>query len=86
MRHRWIAVAWLGLLLGGPVLAGDKLNLNTATKEQLLAVGLTEGQALQVIAHRQKNGPFLQVEELLAVAQVNKQTFEKIHDRVTVDE
>ena len=86
MRQRWLVVALLGLLLGGPVLAGDKLNLNTATKEQLLAVGLTEGQALQVIAHREKNGPFLQVEELLAVAQVNKQTFEKIHDRVTVDE
>jgi len=66
--------------------AADKLNLNTATKQQLTAVGFSESQALQIIRHRQENGPFLQVEELLAVEQMRRDTFEKLHDRLTVDE
>ena len=56
------------------------------SKDQLVAVGLSESQALQVIAHREKSGPLLQVEELLAVQQMKKDTFEKVRNRVTVDE
>lgn len=86
MRHLCLVVGLLGMLLGGSALAAEQLNLNTATKEQLVALGLTESQALQVVAHRQKSGPFLQVEELLAVEQMNKDTFEKVRSHVTVDE
>jgi len=81
-----VAVLLLLSVVAGTVLAADKLNLNTATKEQLVALGFTESQALQVIAHRDKSGPFLQVEELLAVPQMKKDLFEAVHDRVTVDE
>ena len=41
---------------------------------------------MQIIAHREKSGPFLQVDELLAVQQMKKETFEKIRDHVMVDE
>ena len=81
------AVLALLFLLAGPVHAGEKkLNLNTATKEQLVTLGLSESQALQVIGHREKSGAFLQVEELMAVQQMTKDAFAKIHERVTVDE
>lgn len=73
-------------VLTATIAAGQKLDLNTATKEQLVAVGLSESQALQVISHREMSGAFLQVQELMAVQQMNKQTFEKIRDRVRVDE
>lgn len=86
MHHRWIAAILLALTLASPGYAERKLNLNTATEAQLVAIGLTQSQALQIIAHREKNGPFLQVEELLAVAQMKKETFERIRNRVTVDE
>lgn len=86
MNRTWLIVAALVAVLAGGVDAADKLNLNTATKEQLVALGLTESQALQVIAHREKSGPFLQVEELLSVQQMKKDTFEKIREQVTVDE
>jgi competence ComEA-like helix-hairpin-helix protein len=86
MKRTWVIVAALVAALVGRVEAVDKLNLNAATKEQLIGLGLTESQALQVIAHREKSGPFLQVEELRAVQQMNKATFEKIRDHVTVDE
>jgi competence ComEA-like helix-hairpin-helix protein len=74
------------LLVSWPATAAEKLNLNAATKEQLVAVGLSESQALQVIGHREKSGPLLQVEELLAVPQMNKAAFEKVREHVTVDE
>jgi competence ComEA-like helix-hairpin-helix protein len=80
-------LALLLLLVTTAVHAEDKkLNLNTAAKEQLVAVGLSESQALQVIGHREKSGPLLQVEELTAVPQMTKDAFNRIHDRVTVDE
>jgi competence ComEA-like helix-hairpin-helix protein len=86
MERRWLIGAVLVALLAGAVGAQEKLNLNTATKEQLVALGLSESQALQVIAHRQKSGPLLQVDELLAVPQMKKETFEKVRDHVMVDE
>lgn len=86
MDGRWLAAAVLLTLLAVPAVAAEKLNLNTATREQLEALGLSDSQATQLIAHRQKSGPLLQVEELLAVPQMKKETFEKIRDRVMVDE
>jgi competence protein ComEA len=86
MDRRWLVRAALVALLGTPAGAAEKLNLNTATQEQLVALGLSESQAMQVVAHRQKSGPFLQVEELIAVQQMKKDSFEKIRDQVMVDE
>lgn len=86
MRRHWLAIVALLLILAGNLSATAILNLNTATKAELVAVGLSESQALQVISHREKNGAFLQVEELTAVPQVTKQVLEKIRARVTVDE
>lgn len=86
MDRRWLVRAALIALLGTPTGAVEKLNLNTATQEQLVALGLSESQAMQVVAHRQKSGPFLQVDELIAVQQMKKETFEKIREQVMVDE
>ena len=86
MARRWLTAAAFIMFLAVPVGAAEKLNLNTATQQQLEALGLSDSQAMQVIAHRQKSGPFLQVEELMAVQQMKKETFEKIRDQVTVDE
>jgi competence ComEA-like helix-hairpin-helix protein len=86
MNRRWLIAGALIVLLAVPIGAAEKLNLNTATTQQLVALGLSESQAMQIIAHREKSGPLLQVEELLAVQQMKKDTFEKIRERVTVDE
>ena len=74
------------LCLAAPRVAADKLRLNQATQEQLVALGLTQSQAVQVVRYRTENGDFLQVEELLAVPQISRDAFEKVHERVTVDE
>ena len=82
-----IATVVVGLLVAVvPLFAADKLQLNAATQEQLVALGLTQSQAVQIINYRQQNGNFLQVEELLAVPQMSRVTLEKVRDKVTVDE
>jgi competence ComEA-like helix-hairpin-helix protein len=74
------------MLLAAPLLAADKLNLNRATADQLMALGLTQSQAAQIIRYRKEDGDFLQVEELLVVPQISRDVYEKVHDKVTVDE
>ena len=74
------------MLLATPLLAADKLNLNRATADQLMALGLTQSQAAQIIRYRKEDGDFLQVEELLVVPQISRDVYEKVHDKVTVDE
>ena len=85
MRSR-IAIWTLGAAFAATVLAADKVQLNTATQEQLLGLGLNQSQAAQVIRYRSENGDFLQIEELLAVPQISRPVFEKVRDKVTVDE
>jgi len=82
----WCARLVLALAFAAPVLAAGKLDLNKATKDELLGLGLSESQAQQVLSHRQKSGPFLQIDELLVVPQMRRELVEKIRPRVTVDE
>lgn len=88
MKRSWFGLAVLLVLLSCvPVHADDaKLDLNKAAREQLVALGLTESQAAQVISHREKSGPLLQVDELLVVPQMRPETVDTIRERVTVDE
>jgi competence ComEA-like helix-hairpin-helix protein len=76
----------LALLLATPLVAADTLRLNQATEEQLVGLGCSPSQAVQIINYRKENGDFLQVEELLAVPQMSRETFEKVRAKVTVDE
>ena len=82
----WCARLVLALAFAAPVFAEGKLDLNKATKDELLGLGLSESQAQQVLSHRQKSGPFLQIDELLVVPQMRRELVEKIRPRVTVDE
>ena len=83
---RLIVLFALLVALSDPLLAADKLRLNEATKEQLLALGLSDSQVVQILNYRQQNGNFLQVEELLVVPQMSRDTYDKLRDKVTVDE
>lgn len=86
MRASLLAVATLLIALAAPLSAADKLPLNQATQEQLVALGLTPSQATQVVNYRKENGDFLQVEELLAVPQMSHEAFDRVREKVTVDE
>ena len=67
------------LCSGGTVLAADTININTADAatlaENIQGVGMAKAEA--IIRYREKNGPFMSVEQLAEVPGVGERTVEK---------
>lgn len=62
----------------------DKLNLNTAGKEQLVTlVGIGEKRAEDIIEYRNKHGRFESVKDIMKVPGIKESAYEKIKDRIT---
>jgi competence protein ComEA len=86
---KWLNVT-IASVLGAAVLCGigsaaDKLNINTATEQDLMKLPeMTEARAKGIIGYRKSNGEFIQVEELELIPQV-KPIYGKIKDLVTVE-
>ncbi len=78
----------------GPVLAlaqksspasTEKINLNTATVEQLQSLpGIGPSIAKSILDHRAKVGKFNRIEEVINVKGVGEKKFQKIKDRLVV--
>ena len=82
-----LCVVLIGLLaLPAVVTAGDKININTATKDQLTQLkGVGPVIADRIIEYREKNGKFKTVEEITEVKGIGKGTFEVIKELITVE-
>lgn len=89
-----IACAWL---LVTPVTAQEKaaakpaasaaspLNLNTATTAQIATLpGIGPKVAQRIVEHRQKNGGFKKIEELMNIKGIGEKSFLKLKALVTV--
>ncbi len=64
---------------------GAKINLNTASVEELVSLpGIGPSYAKRIVEFREKNGPFKKVDDLLNVQGIGEKTLEKIRDKVTV--
>jgi competence protein ComEA len=64
---------------------GSLVNLNTATAEQLDTLsGVGPSTAAAIIAHRDQNGPFTSVDQLLDVRGIGEAKLEQLRDLVTV--
>lgn len=69
----------------GGVDASGKVNVNSADATQLESLsGIGEVLAQAIIDHREDNGPFKSVDELMDVSGIGEATLEEIRDRVTV--
>jgi competence protein ComEA len=67
-----------------PVFAVDRIDLNTATVEQLLQLkGIGETIAAKIVEHR-KDHKFSSVDEIVNVKGIGTKTLENIRDQVTV--
>jgi len=63
----------------------EKVNLNTATAEQLQAIpGIGPAMAKRVLEYRTKVGKFTKIEDILNVKGIGEKTFQKMKDRLTV--
>jgi competence protein ComEA len=91
-------VLLLGALLCGPALLAQQpaadaaraavqpqINLNTATLAQLETLpGIGPTLAARIIEHRQKNGPFKKIEELMNVKGIGEKNFLKLKPLIIV--
>lgn len=67
-------------------LKDGKLNINTATVEQLMALsGIGESKAKSIVEDRTKNGLFSSIEDITRVSGIGEAMFNKIKDDITVN-
>jgi competence protein ComEA len=93
MKLAWISLACLGLMLTpvsalaqkGKAVSTEKVNLNTASVEQLQTLpGVGPAMANKILEHRSKIGKFTKIEELLNVKGIGEKKFQKMKDRLVV--
>ncbi len=87
--------AVLAALLSGSVLAAEaakagpvsKVNLNTATVEQLESLpGIGPTLAARIVEYRQKAGGFKSVQEVVNVKGIGEKSFAKLQPHLTIGE
>lgn len=65
----------------------QKINLNTADKEQLMTLsGIGEAKAEDILAYRTKNGSFQKIEDIMKIPGIKESAFQKIKDKIMVRE
>lgn len=63
-----------------------KVNINTASAEDLseMLTGIGPSKAAAIVAHREQNGAFKAVEDLVNVKGIGEATLEKNRDRISL--
>lgn len=70
---------------GNPPAGSGKVNINTATREELMTLkGIGEARAEDIIRFREKQGYFQAIEDIMKVPGIKDAAFEKIKDEITV--
>lgn len=63
----------------------EKVNINTADKEQLMTLrGIGESKATAIINYRETHGSFQSIEELMQIEGIKEGVFQKIRDMITI--
>ena len=86
IKHSICILLLLALLgVGLPAVAGQKLNLNSATVEQLIEIkGIGEVLAQRIVTYRQTHHGFKNLEELANVKGVGAKTLAKLQPYLTL--
>ncbi len=89
MIKNTIAALLIALALTGFAVAEEmKVNVNTATAEQLSEVltGIGEAKAGAIVRYRAEHGPFLHADELVNVRGIGLATLDRNRDRILTEE
>jgi len=80
-------LALVGMLfIAAPVQAGEKVNINNATIEELQAVkGIGPKTAAAIVAYRDAHGAFKHVDDLENVKGSGEKKLEKIENKLTAE-
>lgn len=66
--------------------ADGRININTATKQELCAIpGVGETRAAAIISYRESHGGFTKPEDIMKVNGIKEGMYEKIKDSISVD-
>ncbi len=89
MRKVLVLMVLVGLVMGlnAPVWAADgaKININTATVEELTELkNVGDKTAERIVAYRKANGPFKSPHDLTNVKGIGEKTIEKNKGRISV--
>ena len=61
------------------------VNVNTATATQLEALpGIGPSMAQRIVSHREKNGPFKKLEDLMNIQGIGEKSFLKLRPMLTI--
>lgn len=75
------------ILSTGFAFAGDKVNVNTASKSELVEIkGIGEGTADAIIKYREDNGSFKSIDDLVNVKGIGDKKVAKWADQLSVSE
>jgi len=76
----------LGLLMSLDAMAGAKVDINTASAEELdqVLVNVGPSKAQAIIEHRQAHGPFRSAEDLAQVKGIGLSTVERNRDLIEI--
>ncbi len=93
MRPALAIVLCAGLMLApitllaqtGSAPSGEKINVNTATLEQLQTLpGVGPAIAKSIVEYRSKVGKFTKIEDLLNVKGIGEKKFQRMKERLTI--
>ena len=91
MKKRIIKIAMYIVLINLLVapaflMAAEKINLNTATLEELMTLDrIGPKYAQRIIDYRETYGPFEKIEDIMKVKGIGQKTFEANKDKITVE-
>lgn len=77
--------AGAGSSKAGTSVSGGLVNINSASKEELMTLpGIGESKAESIIRYREENGPFASPEDIMNISGIKNSVYGKIQNRITV--